>query len=396
MTRLRRVASLAMPALLASTCTFFTMAPPVATAAPCLGGTGSLGSSGSNQGINPIPWLNGSDGRLPELRGKTQAIAHITGPRSSNDTIGRFRVLGTDLGIMWDNGGGEILTAFGDTVGLSDNPLCGLVGDWRSNILLRSSDKDLTDGMGIDNSPIDTPNHSKEIIQSKKIPGVEQTVIPTTGISVGEGPGATQYINYMSVRSWGAPGEWDTNASGIAYSVDNGENWVTDPLTLRPNVPGTGAENFQMGSYVKHDGFVYAFGTPSGRSGDARLSRVKEADIRNLTLYEYWDGKAWVKANATVATPVIPGPVSELSVQFNEYLGQFVAMYTDAGNSVVMRRSDHLESGWSEPEVLVSSRDVPELYGAYMHPWSKGSDLYFLATTWSDYNVMLLRTNLAD
>ena len=65
-------------------------------------------------------------------------------------------------------------------------------------------------------------------------------------------------------------------------------------------------------------------------------------------------------------------------------------------HSVVMRRSDHLESGWSEPEVLVSSRDVPELYGAYMHPWSKGSDLYFLATTWSDYNVMLLRTNLAD
>lgn len=196
------------------------MTPPVAAAAPCLG-TGSLGSSGSNQGINPIPWLNGSDGRLPELRGKTQAIAHITGPRSSNDTIGRFRVLGTDLGIMWDNGGGEILTAFGDTVGLSDNPLCGLVGDWRSNILLRSSDKDLTDGMGIDNSPVDTPNHSKEIIQSKKIPGVEQTVIPTTGISVGEGPGATQYINYMSVRSWGAP------ASGTPTRPASHTPWTT-------------------------------------------------------------------------------------------------------------------------------------------------------------------------
>ncbi|AWK71891.1 carbohydrate-binding domain protein [Rhodococcus oxybenzonivorans] len=390
MTKLRRVVSLAMPALLASTCTFFAWSPSVATAAPCLG-SGSLGSS-SNNDINPIPWLNGSDGRLPELRGHTQAVAHITGPRSTNDTIFRFSVLGTDLGIMWDNGAGQVLTAFGDTVGLSDNPLCGLVGDWRSNILLRSSDRDLTNGMSIENSPVDRPNHSKEIIQSKKIPGVEQTVIPTTGISVGP----VQYINYMSVRSWGAPGEWETNASGIAYSVDNGENWVTDPLTLRPNVPGTGAENFQMGSYVKHDGFVYAFGTPSGRSGDARLSRVPEAEIRNLTAYEYWDGKAWVKANAALAAPVIPGPVSELSVQFNEYLGQFVAMYTDAGNSVVMRRSDRLESGWSAPEVLVSSRDVPELYGAYMHPWSKGSDLYFLATTWSDYNVMLLRTNLAD
>ncbi|WP_422336104.1 DUF4185 domain-containing protein [Rhodococcus sp. (in: high G+C Gram-positive bacteria)] len=379
-----------MPTLLAST--FFVFTPATSTAAPCLGTGSSNGSSGG--GVNPIPWLNGRDGRLPDLNGRTEAVAHITGPRSANDTVSRFSVLGTDLGIMWDNGNGEILTVFGDTLGISDNPLCGLVGDWRSNILLRSSDHTLSNGMSIDSSPLDGAGHSKEIIPSRKIPGVEQTVIPTTGISVGSGPAATQYINYMSVRSWGAPGEWETNASGIAYSTDNGENWTVDPLTLHPNLPGSGFENFQMGAYVKQDGFVYAYGTPSGRSGDARLSRVPEAEIRNLTAYEYWDGKGWVKATAAAATPVIPGPVSELSVQYNEHLGQFVAMYTDVGNSVVMRRSDRLESGWSAPEVVVSSRDVPELYGAYMHPWSTGSDLYFLATTWSDYNVMLLRTDL--
>ncbi|MFD4369667.1 DUF4185 domain-containing protein [Rhodococcus sp. NPDC058521] len=371
---------------------------PSAGAQECMGGSGSSAGSvmtGSVAGgPNPIPWLNGSDGRLPELRGKTTAVSHITGPRSPNDTLGRFSVLGTDLGIMWDNGSGEVLTAFGDTVGLSPNPLCGLVGDWRSNILLRSADGILSDGMNIDNSPQDRPGHSKEIIPSLKQAGIEKTVIPTTGISVGSGPGATQYINYMSVRDWGHPGEWETNASGIAVSNDNGENWRVDPLTTRPNIPGTGNENFQMGSYVKHDGFVYAFGTPSGRNGDARLSRVPEGDITNLSKYEYWNGDKWVAHDPRAAKPVIPGPVSELSVQYNDYLGKFIAMYTDAGNSIVMRTSDHLEGGWGEPQVLVSSREVPEVYGAYMHPWSQGQDLYFLATTWSDYNVMLLRTTL--
>lgn len=378
---------MSMPAVLASTCTFSAIAGPVATAAPCPGDSSSSGSSG---GVNPIPWLNGQSGRLPELTGKTQAIRHITGPLSPNDTVDRFNVLGTDLGIMWDNGRGQILTAFGDTVGLNENPLCGLVGDWRSNILLRSADTDLSNGMSIDSSPLDRPNHSKEIIPSQKIPGIEQTVIPTTGISVGD----TQFINFMSVRSWGAPGEWDTNASGIAVSTDNGENWTPDLLTMRPNLPGTGNENFQMGSYVKRDGFVYAFGTPSGRSGDARLARVREAAILDNAAYEYWDGLAWVPGNPAAATPVIPGPVSELSVQYNTHLGKFIAMYTDADNSVVLRRSDRLESGWGPAEVLVSHRDVPELYGAYIHPWSSGRNLYFLATTWTDYNVMLLRTTL--
>ena len=42
----------------------------------------------------------------------------------------------------------------------------------------------------------------------------------------------------------------------------------------------------------------------------------------------------------------------------------------------------------------MSARDVPTLYGAYIHPWSSGADLYFAASTWSDYNVMLMKTVL--
>ncbi|MEU2014130.1 DUF4185 domain-containing protein, partial [Nocardia sp. NPDC019302] len=63
--------------------------------------------------INPIPVLNGTTG-LPNLLGRTKAVFQVTGMASPNNTQ-TYNVLGTDLGIMWDNGHGEMLTAFGDT-----------------------------------------------------------------------------------------------------------------------------------------------------------------------------------------------------------------------------------------------------------------------------------------
>ena len=81
-------------------------------------------------------------------------------------------------------------------------------------------------------------------------------------------------------------------------------------------------------------------------------------------------------------------------MQYNNYLGRFVAMYSDASGSLVLRTADQLTGPWSASDVVIGSGAVPGLYGAYMHPWSQGQDLYFLATTWSDYNVMLMRTTL--
>ena len=137
---------------------------------------------------------------LPGLSGRTAAIEKVTGTYSPNKTVDRFNVLGTDLGIMWDNGAGQILTAFGDTTGLSRNPGCdGLVGEWRSNVLFRSSDRVLADGMRIDSAPMDGTAQAREIISGLKIPGVEASSIPTSGIAVN----GVQYLSYMSVRNWG-------------------------------------------------------------------------------------------------------------------------------------------------------------------------------------------------
>ena len=90
--------------------------------------------------------------------------------------------------------------------------------------------------------------------------------------------GATQYLSFMSVKQWGAPGQWTTNYSAMAYSTDNGENWTIAPQSVRQNWGGNA--NFQQAALVRPgDGYVYSYGTPNGRGGAAYVSRVAEADI---------------------------------------------------------------------------------------------------------------------
>ncbi|WP_072688932.1 DUF4185 domain-containing protein [Rhodococcus marinonascens] len=338
--------------------------------------------------INPIPGLNGTNG-IPNLTGRTRAVAQQTGLLSANRTQDA-NVLGTDLGIMWDNGRGQILTAFGDSAGLGlPNLLSGSLWAWRSSTLFRSSDRNLSDGMSFDSSPRDIFGQAKELVPSPKIPFVEISRVPTAGVAVGD----TQILSMMSVRDWGEAGSWHTNYSGLAYSHDNGENWAVAPETQRPNVGGNA--NFQMSAFVESDGFVYQYGTPPGRGGLVHLARVPEAQIMDLSAYEYFDGAEWIESNPDVARPIMPGRVGELSVAYNEFLGQYLMLTTDQFNSVVMRRSPSLTGPWSEPETLIDTRELPSAYGAYIHPWSSGPDLYFLTTVHSNYNVLLMHTTLA-
>lgn len=111
---------------------------------------------------------------------------------------------------------------------------------------------------------------------------------------------------------------------------------------------------------------------PAGRFGPAYVSRVHERQIQNLSAYEYRDGEQWVADDPSAAVPVfagkqqgplgdlislannllglfgipviIPnGDVSEMSVQYNEYLDQYVVLYTDGSANVVMRTAPRPE-----------------------------------------------------
>ncbi|AEV72952.1 hypothetical protein MycrhN_2363 [Mycolicibacterium rhodesiae NBB3] len=387
----------------------------------------------------------------------TQFVDWITGNNPANNTQYEWGVTGTDLGIMWDNGmiddpntpdvnEHQVLIAFGDTFGVG-----GMASGthWRSNVLFRSVDADLFNGLDFTDPewftgsdfggspltyvPSGAPYQymARQIIFPEGLPaGI--TLIPTAGISVptpGTEYNVTQYISFMSVTQWGAPGVWTTNYSAIAYSEDNGETWKVAPQSVRYNNATTGNQNFQQMAFVRADGYVYAYGTPNGRQGAAYVARVAERDILDLSKYEYYSaGSAggmfgvgatpagWVKGNPAAATPIFgqstttpgacgavnvnPGSaVSEMSVQYNQQLKKFVALHGDRNNNIVMRTSDRPEGGWSGPTVLMSQQNGG-IYAPMMHPWSPstqgtGTDLYWNLSLWSEYNVMLMKTDLS-
>jgi hypothetical protein len=357
-------------------------------------------AAANQQPAQPVPDAAAAPPPAPAEPPGTSLIGWVTGPESPNDTLSRFAISGTDLGIMWDNGNRQVLMAFGDTSGY-----CSVPGhQWRYNTLFRSQDSALAKTIRVSGSPLWAPGISKQIINSTKWAPSETGIIPTAGISVG----GQQYLNFMSIRSWDANGAWTTNYSAIAVSPDNGERWGVYPGSVRTprpdSVPGArhmaGNENFQQGAFLKPgsgDPYIYSFGTPSGRGGSAYVARVLPGSIPDVTKYAYWnsDSNSWVPNNPGAATPVIPGPVGEMSAQFNTYLKQYLVLYTNGANDVVARTAPAPQGPWGPEQLLVPSMQFPGgIYAPFLHPWSTGKELYFNLSEWSAYNVMLMKTVL--
>ena len=347
----------------------------------------------------PVPAVAVPKSNLPP---GTAVVGWVTGPDSPNKTIANFAVTGTDLGIMWDNGdpaNNQVLMAFGDTKGF-----CQIPGEqWRYNVLMRSSDRTLANTIAVGDgavgnryagAPVWRPGIAKQIVNTINAAPQETGIIPTAGV----GFGGKQFLNFMSIKKWDGDGAWTTNYSALAVSSDNGETWGVYPGTIR--TPQAGNEKFQMGAFLRPgpgDPYLYTFGTPSGRGGSAYVARVAPAVVPDLTKYEYWssDANAWVPANPAAATAVIPGPVGEMSAQYNTYLKQYLALYTNRANDVVMRTAPAPQGPWGPEQMLVSSFSTPGgVYAPFLHPWSTGRELYYNVSLWSAYNVMLVRTVL--
>lgn len=410
--------------------------------AAATGGVSADTTSLALAAVNPRPSF---PPRGYQFSHSTSFVDWVTGNWAPNDTFNRYGIWGTDIGTMWDNGipddpstpinENQVLIAFGDTFGGPN-----MTGDWRLNTLFRSPDRDLSNGMAVPGgqwlngnmfggSPLWGEFYSRQIILPERLPrglptGV--TLIPTAGISVptpGTQYGVTQYLSFMSVKQWGAAGSWSTNYSAIAYSEDNGENWYISPTSVRNNFGGNA--KFQQAALVRPgDGFVYSYGTPNGRQGQAYISRVAEADILDVTKYEYYSKGSkggffgigaykagWYRNDPAKASAIFGreqgacgvgkagNQVSEMSVQYNKTLGKYVALHGDQFNNIIMRTSDAPEGKWSAPTVLMGQQGGG-IYAPMLHPWSPstlgtGTELYFNLSVWNDYNVWLVKTDLA-
>lgn len=322
--------------------------------------------------------------------GGVEEIAKLTGEGSINHTDTRWQVVGTDLGIMWDSGHGTMLQAFGDTYGQGWGGNGGgpASADWRCQTMAVSTDHDPSDGITFDSMVEDTPGHARQLLDCKKGGDGEATVIPTAGVSVG----GRQYLHFMSVHEWGAPGHWTNNYGELAYSDDGGRTWTKDDA-----VRWAGDGNFAMAAFTRSAGFVYMFGTPSGRYGGAAVARVPERHMRDLSKYQYWTGGEWVTGDERAAKVIVPAPVGELSVAYNSHLKRWLMVYlNDPAGRIVLRSAAKLTGPWSEPKTLVTSSDYPGLYGGFVYPWAlSGDDLYFVMSQWGPYNTYLMHTRLS-
>jgi hypothetical protein len=327
-------------------------------------------------------------------------IARVTGAAlpgetlpSPNDTDRKDALLGTDLGILWDGGDGEIRIAFGDTYGKgwNGNGAGPDQADWRSNTLALSRDADPDAGLAFTRMIWDTPGHAKELMHAGRN-AQEWTVIPTAGVSVN----SRQFLHYMSVRHWGAPGYWDTNEGGLAYSDDGGASWTRPSAPLWPNTPA-GDSKFQQGAFAKLGDDVYLFGTPNGRHGDAFLAKVPSSALLDGGAYQYWDGSVWRTGGEAAARPVVRGPIAELSVAYNSYFHRWLMVTLDEDrHALVLRDAPALVGPWTEKKVLASAQDYPALYGGYIDPiHNSGPNLYFTLSQWTPYNVFWMRCVLS-
>lgn len=334
----------------------------------------------------------GSASRLAGVTNVRQ-VAQLTGPSSPNKTD-RWAVAGQDLGSMF-RFDGRTWFVFGDTFATrAPGATGGGGGGWRSNTMAYTTDTNPSDGITLKSYIVDNTNWAKELIPAKQVDGVEITIIPTYGFAAN----GAMYLDYMSVRHWGAPGEWETNYSGLAKSTDHGQTWKR---LASPRWPGT--SNFIQVSVVNVGHELYFWGVTHGRFGGVQLMKVPEKSVERQSAYRYFTGLSasgapqW-SARLSAAKTIVDGTVGELSVVRNAYLGRWLMTYTDGGGDGTHIRDAPTPWGpWSAPKILVSARAVPGLYAPYMlgqYTANHGRTIYFTLSKWGPYNVFVYRADL--
>jgi hypothetical protein len=364
-----------------------------------------------------VPILPAAQRALRQVS-KVEQVARLVGPGALHDTSKRWGLDGADLGSLFDMDG-KVYMVFGDSYGCcipgTGGP--GQASDWRKNCMAIIAPGDPAAGLIFADMITDRPGHAAELLHRGKF---DVTCIPTNGIAAGR----RMFLHYMGVLAWGKPGEWALNEAGLAYSDDGGHTWTKDPACkwdagsnfgqvafARPPTgrsgtgtgqgasgeAGTPAAGTDPGSPA-----LYVFGIPGGRFGAVKLARVGEANLLDKRAYRYHaglvDGEPAWSPDESAAVPIVPPPVGELSVMWNNYLGRWIMTYLDERQAALVIREAPAPWGpWSPGLPLVAGSAFPGLYAPYMHPHyveNDGETVYFSMSLWGPYAVYWMRARL--
>ncbi len=83
-------------------------------------------------------------------------------------------------------------------------------------------------------------------------------------------------------------------------------------------------------------------------------------------------------------------------MRWSEQLARWVMMYLDeARGAIVLRVAETLSGPWSEPSLVTTAAEYPQLYAPYLLPRPEADGwLYFTMSLFGPYNVYLMRTAL--
>jgi hypothetical protein len=138
-------------------------------------------------------------------------------------------------------------------------------------------------------------------------------------------------------------------------------------LLFNPNEPGFGSAAFIRGGML----YAYGCGIPSGSGFDkgCRLGRVDPANVLNRSAWTYFTGSGW-SSQINQAQSVFSGD-SILSVAWNSFLNEYVAVYSQPfSNNVLLRTAPNPEGPWSGPTVafVAMAPSSGNVYDALAHP----------------------------
>ena len=125
------------------------------------------------------------------------------------------------------------------------------------------------------------------------------------------------------------------------------------------------------------------------------MARVPERQLLDRSAYEYWTRTSWQQGDSTVAAPIVKKPVGEISARYDSVLKSWEMMYLDeARGAIVVRLALQPSGPWGAPIPVATSGEYPKLYGGFLHPDSKGRDLYFTMSQYDSYNVSMMHVKL--
>ena len=386
---------------------------------------------------------------------KVEITGYLTGKNSKNDTLSRFKVGGTDLGMpLYNSVRNEMFLAFGDTFsdpfGI-DKPDMMFKRRWRSNTLAKIKlAESYEDGIEIvDFLKNDKTNVAKSIIQGHHTAdheNIEVTKIPTGMIEVN----GNLYMFYFSIRTWKPISIM--NYGGCLKSVDNGKTWqrvydltwidettkeYDSQIEKLINEPATNVvhrktfinskkkidvNEHKANSYTLNfpvdgkDGYIYIFGECGYRKRGIRLARVLKDEIENFDSYEYMvdtndlNEPIWIKGKEglklqkdNVNSYIIANPSGEMSVAYNKYLKKWLLFkITEDGNQVACYPSDNVYGPYGKAFEIMNNthKDLPNkiMYAPLTHEKlfeQDGKIMNILLSQWlPHYNPVVLRVHL--